>query len=152
MTRLNDKVAAGDIIVIDGGMGTELERRGVPMHAQTWTGAALVELPPTPWSTCMQTSFAPARRVIITNTFGASPHMLSAMGHGEARRGDHPRFGRSRQGVPAIRSGATWPSRDPSRPWRPAETSPIRATAIPMTRLPTAWAAWHERLPTAAAT
>ena len=82
MTRLDDKIAAGDIIVIDGGMGTELERRGVPMHTQTWAGAALVEYPDAAVDVHADYIRAGAE-VIITNTFGASPHMLSAMGHGE---------------------------------------------------------------------
>lgn len=82
MTSLNDKVTAGDIIVIDGGMGTELERRGVPMHAQTWAGAALVEHPDAVVDVHADFIRAGAE-VIITNTFGASPHMLEAMGYGE---------------------------------------------------------------------
>ena len=82
MTSLNDKVAAGDIIVIDGGMGTELERRGVPMHEQTWAGAALIEHPDAVVDVHADFIRAGAE-VIITNTFGASPHMLEAMGYGE---------------------------------------------------------------------
>ena len=82
MTRLNDRVAAGDIIVIDGGMGTELERRGVPMHAETWAGAALIEHPDVVVD--IHADFIRAgAEAIITNTFGASPHMLQAMGYGE---------------------------------------------------------------------
>jgi S-methylmethionine-dependent homocysteine/selenocysteine methylase len=37
---LNAKLAAGEILIIDGAMGTELEARGVPMHARAWSGAA----------------------------------------------------------------------------------------------------------------
>ena len=82
MTRLNDRIAAGDIVVIDGGMGTELERRGVPMHAETWAGAALIEHPDAVVD--IHADFIRAgAEVIITNTFGASPHMLQAMGYGE---------------------------------------------------------------------
>ena len=82
MTRLNDRIAVGDIIVIDGGTGTELERRGVPMHAETWAGAALIEHPDAVVD--IHADFIRAgAEVIITNTFGASPHMLQAMGYGE---------------------------------------------------------------------
>ena len=82
MTGLNDRIAAGDIIVIDGGMGTELERHGVPMHAQTWAGAALIDYPDAVVDVHADFIRAGAE-VIITNTFGASPHMLQAMGHGD---------------------------------------------------------------------
>ena len=81
MTRWQDKVANRDILIIDGAMGTELERRGVPMHAETWAGAALIEHPGKVRQAHLDYIKAGAE-LIITNTFGASPHMLNAMGHG----------------------------------------------------------------------
>jgi len=81
MTTWSDKVAARDILIIDGAMGTELERRGVPMHAETWAGAALIEHPDKVRQAHRDYIEAGAE-LIITNTFGASPHMLNAMGHG----------------------------------------------------------------------
>lgn len=81
MATWRDKLAAGEILVIDGAMGTELERRGVPMHAETWAGAALLEHPDKVREAHADYIRAGAE-VIITNTFGASPHMLNAMGHG----------------------------------------------------------------------
>ncbi len=35
MPNWKDKLDNGDILIIDGAMGTELERRGVPMHSET---------------------------------------------------------------------------------------------------------------------
>jgi methionine synthase I (cobalamin-dependent) len=81
MTSWQDKVANRDILIIDGAMGTELERRGVPMHAETWAGAALIEHPDKVRQAHLDYIVAGAE-LIITNTFGASPHMLNAMGHG----------------------------------------------------------------------
>lgn len=81
MTSWQDKVARRDILIIDGAMGTELERRGVPMHAETWAGAALVEDPDKVRQAHLD-YIAAGAELIITNTFGASPHMLNAMGHG----------------------------------------------------------------------
>ena len=63
-------------------MGTELERRGVPMHSETWAGAALIEHPEAVVDVHADFIRAGAE-VIITNTFGASPLMLEAMGYGE---------------------------------------------------------------------
>ena len=36
---------SGDILLIDGGMGTELQRRGVPMDEVAWSGAAVFTHP-----------------------------------------------------------------------------------------------------------
>ena len=41
---LDAKLTAGEILIIDGAMGTELEARGVPMHAQAWSAAAIKTL------------------------------------------------------------------------------------------------------------
>ncbi len=40
---LDRRIAAGEVIVIDGAMGTELEARGVPMDRSVWSGAAVIE-------------------------------------------------------------------------------------------------------------
>ncbi|MBH69252.1 MAG: hypothetical protein CMM58_12935 [Rhodospirillaceae bacterium] len=37
------KLSQGDILVLDGGTGTELEKRGVPMEPGAWCGAAALE-------------------------------------------------------------------------------------------------------------
>jgi len=34
--RIADKLAKGEIIVLDGGTGTDIQRRGAPMSAETW--------------------------------------------------------------------------------------------------------------------
>ena len=40
--QLKQRLDAGDVIVLDGGTGTELERRGVPMSPEAWCGPATV--------------------------------------------------------------------------------------------------------------
>ena len=35
-----DKLDADEILIIDGGTGSELQRRGVAMDAHAWSGAA----------------------------------------------------------------------------------------------------------------
>ena len=37
------RLAAGDVILIDGGTGTELEARGVPMNGAVWCGVAVLD-------------------------------------------------------------------------------------------------------------
>ena len=79
---INAKLAAGEILIIDGAMGTELEARGVPMHARAWSGAAVKTHPDAVRETHADYIRAGAR-VIITNTFAAGRHMLEPAGLGE---------------------------------------------------------------------
>jgi homocysteine S-methyltransferase len=44
-TAWQETLDAGDILLIDGGMGTELQRRGVPMNEVVWSGAAVATNP-----------------------------------------------------------------------------------------------------------
>ena len=79
---LNAKLVAGEILIIDGAMGTELEARGVPMHARAWSGAAIKTHPDAVRATHVDYIRAGAR-VIITNTFATGRHMLEPAGLGE---------------------------------------------------------------------
>ena len=38
--RLSERLANGEVVLIDGGMGTELQARGVPMNRAAWSGVA----------------------------------------------------------------------------------------------------------------
>ena len=38
-------LAAGEVLVLDGGMGTELQHRGVPMDEVVWSGVAVLSHP-----------------------------------------------------------------------------------------------------------
>ena len=40
---LMDRIAQGGVILLDGAMGTELERRGVPVDATAWSAMAMIE-------------------------------------------------------------------------------------------------------------
>ncbi len=79
---LDAKLAAGEVLIVDGAMGTELEARGVPMHAEAWSGAALRTHPDAVRATHADYIRAGAR-VIITNTFAAGRHMLEPAGLGD---------------------------------------------------------------------
>jgi len=82
MTSWQDKLANDEIVLIDGGMGTELEKVGVAMNAASWSGAVVVEAPDVVRETHRRFVEAGAE-VIITNTFSMAPHMLEAMGYGD---------------------------------------------------------------------
>lgn len=72
----------GPPIIIDGGMGTELERRGVPMDGKAWSGAAVLERPAIVREV-HEDFIAAGAEVIITNTFSSGRHMLEPAGYGD---------------------------------------------------------------------
>ena len=41
MEQLQERIDRGEVVILDGATGTELERRGVPMHGVSWSAAAL---------------------------------------------------------------------------------------------------------------
>jgi homocysteine S-methyltransferase len=70
------------IVLIDGAMGTELQRRGVPMDRIAWSGAAVITNPDAVRETHEDYIRAGAE-VIITNTFGSTRQMLGPAGYGD---------------------------------------------------------------------
>ena len=70
------------IVIIDGGMGTELQRRGVVMDNTAWCGAAVLTDPGLVRETHEDYIRAGAS-VIITNTFGSTRQMLEPAGFGD---------------------------------------------------------------------
>ncbi len=69
------------MLVIDGGMGTELERRGVPMDEVVWSGAAVLSHPEIV-RTVHEDYIRAGADLIITNTFGSTRQMLAGAGLG----------------------------------------------------------------------
>ena len=45
MTILGDRLARGDIILMDGGVSTEIQKQGVDMDSTVWSGIAHVTHP-----------------------------------------------------------------------------------------------------------
>ncbi len=78
---IDRRVAAGGVVLIDGAMGTELQRRGVRMDQHAWSGVAVLEH----GSIVRQIHEDYIRAgadVIITNTFASSRRALESAGHG----------------------------------------------------------------------
>ena len=73
---------AGNILLIDGGMGTELQRRGVAMDEVAWSGAAVFTNPDAVRET-HEDYIRAGSRVITTNTFGSTRQMLGPAGYGD---------------------------------------------------------------------
>jgi homocysteine S-methyltransferase len=45
MTTLQQRLDRGDVVILDGAMGTELQRRGVPMDSIAWSAVAMATHP-----------------------------------------------------------------------------------------------------------
>jgi len=85
MATLKQRMNAGEIILIDGGMGTELERRGVEMDGQAWAGTAMRSNPEAIKQ--IHRDFIDAGAdIIIANTYAAAPHVLEYAGLGAEAR------------------------------------------------------------------
>ena len=76
------EIEADRIVLIDGGTGTELQRRGVPMDEIAWCGAAALSHPDDVRATHEDYIKAGAQ-VVIANTFGSTRQMLEPAGFGD---------------------------------------------------------------------
>lgn len=82
---LQARLARGELIILDGATGTELQLRGVPMDGYAWSAAALDTHPETVRAVHEDYIHAGAD-VIITNTFSTARHMLEPAGLGDRAR------------------------------------------------------------------
>lgn len=85
MSDLRQRLDRGEVIVLDGAMGTELERRGVPMDDAAWSAAALITHPDTVREV-HEDYISAGADVIITNTFATARHVLEPAEMGEQFR------------------------------------------------------------------
>ena len=80
------RLEQGQLLLIDGGTGSELQRRGVRGDEATWSGAA-VQKHDTLIREIHEDYIRAGAQVIITNTFGTSRQMLEGAGlGGDVRR------------------------------------------------------------------
>ena len=77
---IEQRIRANELVVIDGAIGTELERRGVPMDKQSWSATANLEHADALEQIHIDYIRAGAR-IITANTFSTSRPMLEAAGY-----------------------------------------------------------------------
>jgi S-methylmethionine-dependent homocysteine/selenocysteine methylase len=82
ITFLEEKLKAGQIILLDGATGTELEKRGVPMNDKAWSATAVLSSPEAVRAVHRDYILAGAD-VITANSFSLARHMLVAAGLAE---------------------------------------------------------------------
>ncbi len=76
------RLGKGEIVILDGGIGTELERRGVPMDPQAWCGPASLDHAGLLEQVHLD-YIAAGADIITTNTYASSRLMLEAAGCAE---------------------------------------------------------------------
>lgn len=67
--QLTQRIADGDVIILDGATGTELQRRGVPMDDLSWSATAIVTHPDV-IRDVHESYIRAGADIITTNTFG----------------------------------------------------------------------------------
>ncbi len=81
LDKFNARLDAGEIIIMDGGTGTEIHRRGASFDPKTWTGSAMLDYPDLVRE--IHEDYLRAGADIITaNSFSASPTFLKQGGLG----------------------------------------------------------------------
>lgn len=79
--RLKQRLDAGEVVILDGATGTELQRRGAPMDPAAWCGPATLHNDKL-LSEIHADYIAAGAEVITANTFASSRLMLSPAGYG----------------------------------------------------------------------
>ena len=79
------RLEADHIILLDGGTGTELQRRGVPMDEATWSGAGM-HTHARVVREVHEDYIRAGAEVIVTNTFATTRQMLEGAGLGDEVR------------------------------------------------------------------
>lgn len=79
---LRQRLDRGDIVLLDGGTGTELEQRGVAMDSEAWCGPATLHNADVLEGIHRDYILAGAD-IITANTYASSRLMLEPAGHGE---------------------------------------------------------------------
>ena len=81
MQAIERRLAAGEVLLLDGGTGTELERRGAPMHEEVWCGAATLSSGDV-LRDIHQDYIRAGASVIVANTYASNRIMLEPAGLG----------------------------------------------------------------------
>ena len=82
MVALNKRLDEGDILVLDGATGTELEKRGAPMSAGAWCALA-TEYAPQTLLEIHEDYIRSGADIVTANTFSNARHMLEQEGAGD---------------------------------------------------------------------
>lgn len=76
------KLASRETIILDGGTGTDIQRRGIPMSAETWCADVNLSHPGVVRDVHLD-YIAAGAEIIIANTFATSALLFNALGRDE---------------------------------------------------------------------
>jgi S-methylmethionine-dependent homocysteine/selenocysteine methylase len=80
--HIRKKLSAGDLVILDGGTGTDIQRRGVKMDSEVWCAEANLTHPDVVRS--VHEDYIKAGADVITaNTYASSPLMFHARGRSD---------------------------------------------------------------------
>ena len=82
MSDIIKRLESDKVVILDGGVGTEIQRRGVAMNEHAWCGVANRENPDVVRQVHVDYIHAGAE-VITANTFGTARHVLEPAGYGD---------------------------------------------------------------------
>ena len=82
MDKLQTRLDAGDVLILDGAIGTELQRRGAAMDGMAWCAVAN-KTSPGMLRRLHEDYIRAGADVITTNSFSSSRHVLEAAGLGD---------------------------------------------------------------------
>ena len=82
MVSLQERLSNGKTVIMDGGVSTEIERKGLAMDGDVWSGIAHVTHPDIVREVHEDYIRAGAE-VITASTFAAAPHVLASVGKGD---------------------------------------------------------------------
>lgn len=85
MEKLLKRLEAGETALMDGGTGTELERRGARMDGVNWSGASVV-MHPDLLRGVHEAYIRAGAEIVITGSFATSRHVLDCSGAGHMFR------------------------------------------------------------------
>ncbi|MFN5010233.1 MAG: homocysteine S-methyltransferase family protein, partial [Gammaproteobacteria bacterium] len=76
---LLQRLRAGEVVLLDGGVGTEIQRQGAPMSTALWCAEANMSHPYIVRDV-HRTYLAAGAEVVTANTFASSPLLLEHFG------------------------------------------------------------------------
>jgi S-methylmethionine-dependent homocysteine/selenocysteine methylase len=82
IAELDRKHASGGMLILDGATGTEIERRGFPMHDIAWSGGVMFERPELV-RTIHEDYIKAGADVVTANSYSCCRHVLEPAGFGD---------------------------------------------------------------------
>ncbi len=81
MTSLNERLQSGEILLLDGGVSTEIRRRGVTLDKNVWSGLA-TKTHPDAVRQVHQDYIEAGAQIITANTYSTARHVLESINLG----------------------------------------------------------------------